>query len=57
MILRKMAVKKMKEWHVKLKVSLEEEHRIKKEAIDNNMRVAEYIKTKILSNPAIPIKK
>jgi len=52
-----MAVKKMKEWHVKLKVSLEEEHRIKKEAIDNNMRVAEYIKTKILSNPAIPINK
>lgn len=42
-----------KEWHVKLKVSLEEEKRIKKEAIDNNMRVAEYIKLKILANPAI----
>lgn len=44
---------KIKEWHVKLKVSLKEEQRIKKEAIDNNMRVAEYIKLKILNNPPI----
>ncbi|MDJ0718810.1 MAG: hypothetical protein QNJ54_32055 [Prochloraceae cyanobacterium] len=51
-----MKPQQIKEWHVKLKVSLEEEHRIKKEAIDNNMRVAEYIKLKILTNPAHSIK-
>ncbi len=45
----------IKEWHVKLKLSLDEEQRIKKEAIDNNMRVAEYIKLKILNNPPMLI--
>ena len=39
-----------KEWHVKLKVSPEEERKIKKEAIDNDMRVAEYIKLKLLGD-------
>ncbi len=48
-----MTGKQIKEWHVKLKVSLEEERRIKKEAIDNDMRVSEYIKLKILDESRI----
>jgi len=38
-----------KEWHVKLKVSLEEEQKIKKDAIDYEMKVGEYIKFKALT--------
>ena len=40
----------LKQWHVKLKVSPEEERKIKKEAIENDMRVAEYIKLKVLGD-------
>ena len=40
----------LKDWNIKLKVSPEEEKRIKKEAIDNDMRVAEYIKLKVLGD-------
>lgn len=48
---------RLKEWHIKLKVSYEEERRIKKEAIDHDMRVAEYIKSKILSNPPVLVER
>jgi len=48
--------KSVKEWHVKLKLSLEEEQKIKKDAIDYEMKVAEYIKFKALTEfpAAIP---
>ena len=38
----------LKGWNIRLKVSPEEERKIKKEAIDNDMRVAEYIKQVLL---------
>ncbi len=43
-----------KEWNIKLRVSLEEEIRIKKEAIENRMRISEYIKVKVLGNSSTP---
>ena len=46
--------KQKKEWHVKLRVSPEEEQKIKKDAIDYEMKVAEYIKFKALTEfPAL----
>lgn len=53
-----MNLKTIKQWHVKLKVSIEEERRIKKEAIDHGLKVADYIKLKVLedsttTNPSI----
>jgi len=44
----------IKEWHVKLKVSREEEQKIKKDAIDYEMKVAEYIKFKVLTEFPAP---
>ena len=41
---------KTKEWHIKLRVSHEEERKIKKEAIDNDMRIADYVKQKLLGS-------
>lgn len=43
-----------KEWHIKLKVSPEEEQKIKKDAIDYEMKVAEYIKFKVLTEFPAP---
>ncbi len=40
----------LKGWSIKLQVSPEEEKKIRKEAIDNDMRVAEYIKVKVLGD-------
>ncbi|MDJ0718343.1 MAG: hypothetical protein QNJ54_29645 [Prochloraceae cyanobacterium] len=40
----------IKGWNIKLQVSVEEERRIKKDAIDYDMKVAEYIKHKLLDN-------
>ena len=40
----------LKGWSIKLQVSPEEEKRIKKEAIDNDMRIAEYVKLKLLGD-------
>jgi len=45
----------IKEWHVKLRVSFEEERSIKKAAIDHNLKVAEYIKRKTLTDAPILI--
>lgn len=39
----------IKEWNVKLRVSPEEEKKIKKDAIDYEMKLSEYIKFKVLS--------
>ncbi len=39
---------KVKGWNIKLQVSCEEERKIKKDAIDYDMKVAEYIKHKLL---------
>lgn len=39
---------KTKDWNVKLRVSPEEEKKIKKDAIDYEMKLAEYIKFKVL---------
>ncbi len=44
----------MKDWNVKLRVSLEEEKKIKKDAIDYEMKLAEYVKFKLLTeSPAL----
>ncbi len=37
-----------KSWNIKLQVNIEEEKQIKKDAIDHEMKVAEYIKYKLL---------
>ena len=37
-----------KGWNIKLQVSIEEERKIKKDAIDYDLKVAEYIKQKLL---------
>ena len=42
--------KKQKKWTVRLSLSAEEEKKIKKEAIDNEMRVCDYVKFKVLGN-------
>ncbi len=42
--------KKQKQWTVRLSLSLEEEQQIKKEAIDNDMKVGDYVKLKVLGN-------
>ena len=44
---------KIRQWNIKLRVSSEEERKIKKEAIDHDMRVAEYIRLKVLANSSI----
>ncbi len=41
---------KVKKWNIRLTVSSEEEKQIKKEAIDNDMKVSDYIKLKVLGN-------
>jgi len=45
-----MNLKTIKQWHIKLKVSIEEERKIKKEAIDQGLQVGEYIKLKVLGD-------
>lgn len=45
-----MNLKTIKQWHIKLKVSIEEERKIKKEAIDQGLQVGEYIKLKVLAD-------
>lgn len=40
----------VKGWSIKLKVTPEQEKKIKKEAIDLEMRVPEYILLKVLGN-------
>lgn len=40
----------LKDWSIKLRLHPDEERRIKKDAIDCDMRVAEYIKHKLLDN-------
>ena len=50
----------LKSWNIKLRVSFEEESLIKKQAIDYQMGLAEYIKQKLLdrlSTNAIPTQK
>lgn len=44
----------IKEWNVKLRVSPEEEKKIKKDAIDYEMKLAEYIKFKVLTEFPAP---
>ncbi len=44
------ATKVAKKWNVRLTVTSEEEKQIKKEAIDNEMKVSDYIKLKVLGN-------
>ena len=41
---------KLEQWNVKLKVTPQERRKIQKEAIDLDMRVAEYIKVKLLGD-------
>lgn len=48
-----MSLKTIKQWHVKLKVTIEEERKIKKEAIDLGLNVGEYIKRKALDDSSI----
>jgi len=45
--------KEQKKWTLRLTVSLEEEKRIRKEAIDNEMKVSDYVKFKVLGDPAL----
>lgn len=40
----------LKGWSIKLPVSPEEEKRIRKEAIDYDMRVSDYIRYKVLGD-------
>jgi len=44
---------KIKGWNIKLQVSIEEERQIKKDAIDYDMKVAEYIKHKLLDRLSV----
>ena len=46
--------KAQKKWNIRLTVSSEEEKRIKKEAIDNDMKVSDYVKFKLLGSPQLP---
>ena len=50
---KKMKSTGSKEWHLKLRVTLEEETRIRKEAIDNRMKISEYVKLKVLGVPSV----
>ena len=43
----------VKGWNIKLQVSVEEERKIKKDAIDYDMKVAEYIKHKLLDRLSV----
>ena len=43
----------LKSWNIKLRVSHEEESIIKKEAIDYDMGLAEYIKHKLLDRLSV----
>lgn len=45
-----MQLDRLEQWNIKLKVTPKERKRIQKEAIDLDMRIAEYIKFKVLGN-------
>ena len=45
-----MKLDRFERWNIKLKVTSQERKQIQKEAIDNDMRVAEYIKVKLLGD-------
>ncbi len=44
----KMKSNGLERWNIKLRVTSAERKQIQKEAIDNDMRVAEYIRLKVL---------
>lgn len=46
----KITSSKFEKWNIKLKVTSQERKKIQKEAIDLDMRVAEYIKFRVLGN-------
>lgn len=45
-----MRLDRLEQWNIKLKVTSLERKKIQKEAIDLDMRVAEYIKFKVLGD-------
>ena len=46
-----MKLDQFERWNIKLRVTSAERKQIQKEAIENDMRVAEYIKLKVLGAP------